>query len=259
MADIAESTDVETTEVEDDSVELEDIEVTPEELEQADESTDEEADQESDTESEPKEEDSDEDESDEDESDEPDEEPEEELSPEEQQKQFNREQAEKRLQEKAEREAKIKEQQQEYLAEADPDDPRDAAVRQLQIDAYNNKIEGNTNKLSNAYDKALKDFDILRDPSPEIQAELGAALDAFEAMNVTIDAYGNPIEVKGDLYKFLQIKADSIKNLTSIGARKQNKSKGKEKSKTLTPPSRAPKETEVDPDIEAFDEEANKW
>lgn len=250
---------VETAEVEDNDTELEDMEVSSEELEQLDESdsaNDSDDDEESDTESEPKEED-DEDEPAE-ESDEV-EEPEEQLSDEDKQKALNREYAERRLREKAEREATIKQQQQEYVAEADPDDPRDMAVRQLQIDAYNNKVESNTNKLTNSYERAIKDFDILNSNSPEIRAELDAALDAFQAMNVTIDAYGNPTEVRGDLYEFLQTKADSIKNLTSIGARNQDKSKGKEKSKVLTTPNRAPKESKKDADIEAFDEEASKW
>lgn len=254
-----ESTEVETAEVEDNDTELEDMEVSSEELEQLDESDsadDSEDDEESDTESEPKEEDDQEESNDEAEEVE---EPEEQLSDEDKQKALNREYAERRLREKAEREATIKQQQQEYVAEADPDDPRDMAVRQLQIDAYNNKVESNTNKLTNSYERAIKDFDVLNSQAPEIQAELNAALDAFQAMNVTIDAYGNPIEVRGDLYEFLQTKADSIKNLTSIGARGQDKSKTKEKSKVLTTPNRAPKEPKKDADIEAFDEEASKW
>lgn len=254
-----ESTEVETAEVEDNDTELEDMEVSSEELEQLDESDsadDSDDDEGSDTESEPKEEDDQEESNDEAEEVE---EPEEQLSDEDKQKALNREYAERRLREKAEREATIKQQQQEYVAEADPDDPRDMAVRQLQIDAYNNKVESNTNKLTNSYERAIKDFDVLANQAPEIQAELNAALDAFQAMNVAIDAYGNPVEVRGDLYEFLQTKADSIKNLTNIGARGQDKSKTKEKSKVLTTPNRAPKEAKKDADIEAFDEEASKW
>lgn len=214
-----ESTEVETAEVEDNDTELEDMEVSSEELEQLDESDsadDSDDDEGSDTESEPKEEDDQEESNDEAEEVE---EPEEQLSDEDKQKALNREYAERRLREKAEREATIKQQQQEYVAEADPDDPRDMAVRQLQIDAYNNKVESNTNKLTNSYERAIKDFDVLNSQAPEIQAELNAALDAFQAMNVTIDAYGNPVEVRGDLYEFLQTKADSIKNITNSGGR----------------------------------------
>lgn len=180
-------------------------------------------------------------------------------SDEDKQKQHNREMAEKRIQEKTKRDAELKKQQQEYIAEADKDDPRDLAVRQLQVDAYNNKVEGNTNKLSNGFERALKDFTILSDPTPEIQAELNAALDTFQAMHVTMDEHDNPVEVRGDLYKFLQTKADSIARLTAIGARNQITSKDKEKSKTITPPSRAPKTPKEDPLLDGFDEEAKRY
>jgi len=249
-----ESAEVESTEQD---VDLEDIEVSVEDMGETpltdSESEDEEAEAEE-TESEETEE-----ESEDEEDTEQKEEPTEELSDEEQRKAFNREMAERRIQAKAEREAAIKEQQQAYVAEADPDDPRDVAVRQLQVDAYNTKVEGNTNKLTNGYERAIKDFDIFTSPTPEIQRALDDAIDEFQARYVEIDAYGNPGEVRGDLYSFLQTKADSIKQLTSIGAREQGKSKSKEKSKTFTPPTRAPKTPKVDPDLAAFDEEVSKW
>lgn len=180
-----------------------------------------------------------------------------EVSDEDTQKAFNKEMAEKRIHEKQQRELTVKEQQDEYLATAE--DNRDLAVKQLQIDAYNNKVEGNTNKLTNGYERALKDFDILADQSPEIKAEVDQAIDAFQAMHVTIDAYGNPTDVRGDLYSFLQNKAESIRRLTDRGVRKQADSKAKESSRVITPPSRAPKTPKVDPDLAAFDEEADKW
>ena len=231
----------------DDDVELEDIEVDPKDLEDTDpeELLDEESEESENTAKS------------EDESEESNEDTEEELSDEERQKAFNKEMAERRIQEKKAREQTIKEQQEEYLTEAEDD--KDLALRQLQVDAYNNKVEGNSNKLTNGYEKAIKDFDVLRDPSPEIQAELDQALDAFQAMHVTIDRYGNPVEVNADLYTYLQSKADSIAKLTGIGARQQIKSKSKEKSKTITTPTRTPKEPKKDADLDAFDEEAKKW
>ncbi len=174
-------------------------------------------------------------------------------------KAFNKEQAEKRVQAKAEREAQLRKQQQDYIAEADTEDPRDLAVRQLQVDAYNNKVDGNTNKLTNGYERAIKDFDVLTDKNPEIQSEVDSALDAFQAMYVTVDEYGNPTDVRGDLYQYLQAKADSITRLTGIGATKQLRSKDKEKSKVLATPTRAPKPAKRDSDIDAFDEEAARW
>lgn len=170
----------------------------------------------------------------------------------------NQDAAARRIQEKANKEAVLRRDQQDYLSQADPERPEAMAIRQLEINAYNNTVNGNTDRLTNNYEKALNDFPILRDESPQIKAEVDAALDAFQAMHVSIDGYGNPIDVRGDLYKYLQSKADSIKNLTGMGARNQIKSKDKEKSKTFTPPSKTPKESKKDPDLEAFDEEAYK-
>jgi DNA repair exonuclease SbcCD ATPase subunit len=231
-------TDVETS--------LEEIEVTPEELGEEIEDTKDEI-----TDTEPSESEK---ETEDDVTEETNESEDTKESEEDKQKSFNREMAERRIQEKQQREQSLKASQQEYLVEAEND--QELAVRQLQIDAYDNKVEANSNKLTNAYERALKDFDILADNTPEIKAEVDAALDAFQAMYVTVDAYGNPSDVRGDLYQHLQSKAESIKKLTGIGARKQVEDKSKEKSKAFTPPSKAPKEPKVDPDLLAFDEEA---
>lgn len=182
-----------------------------------------------------------------------------ELSEEEKRKAHNREMAERRIKEKQDREVKIKEEQQKYVSEADSDDPHEIALRQLQVDAYNNNVDRNSNKLTNGYERALKDFDILRDPDPAIQRRLDRALDSFQAAHVAVDKYGNPTEVRGDLYSYLQDEADSIRELTGKGARQQANAKDKEKSKTFTPPTRKPKEAKKDPQLEAFDEEANRY
>lgn len=184
------------------------------------------------------------------------EEPEAELSEEEKQKAFRKEMYERRQAEKAERLRSIKESQQEYLAEAQDD--QDLALRQLQIDAYDNKVTRNQDSLTTSYERALKDFDVLQTSDPVIQAEIDAAIDAFQAQYVTIDRYGNPTDVRGDLYATLQAKADSIEKLTGIRAKRQEQSKTKEKSKVLATPNRAPREPKKDPMLEAFDEEAWK-
>jgi len=232
-------------------VDLEDIEVSAEEL-----AGDEPEEDEVET---PESEDDDTDS--EDEAEEEDETEEVELSPADEakaEKARNKEMAEKRIQAKAEREAALKQEQQDYVAEADTEDPRDLAVRQLQVDAYNNKVDANTNKLTNGYERAIKDFNILRSKDPAIQEVVNEAVDEFQARHVQIDKYGNPIEVSGDLYNFLQTKADSIAKLTGLKVAQQEKSKNKEKSKVLATPSRAPKTPKKDPDMEAFDEEAWK-
>jgi len=241
---------------EDTDVDLEDMEVSFDDAEDdSDDEAEAEPDEEADTEGEPEVEEEAEVEADADTEAEP--EPKEELSDEDAIKQRNREMAEKRIQERQARQAAIKQEQDAYIAEAE--DEYALAVRQLQVDAYDTKVEANTNKLTNGYEKALKDFAILNDPSPEIQSELNQALDAFQAMYVDLDRYGNPTNVKGDLYAYLQTKADIIEKLAGLGARQQVKSKDREKSKVLATPSRAPKEPKKDPDLDGFEEEANRW
>jgi len=250
---VAEDTSVDdATDTSDDDVSLEDIEVNLEDIsDESEDAEDEDTDTEPSTEEKSKEDVTEE----EAESTEDTEESEVE-SEKDKQKAFNKEMAEKRIQEKQQRQRDLKASQEKYLTEAEDD--QQLALRQLQIDAYDNKVEANSNKLTNAYEKALNDFKILGDDSPEIKAEVDAALDAFQAMHVTIDAYGNPSEIRGDLYSYLQSKAESIEKLTGIRAKKQAEAKDKEKSKTFMPPSKAPQEPKVDPDLAAFDDEAWK-
>lgn len=169
---------------------------------------------------------------------------------------YNKQMAEQRIHEKQQREATIRKEQQQYVTDSETDEQ--AAIRQLQVEAYNTKVEGLTNKLTNGYERAVKDFPILSDNTPEIQAEINDAIDAFQAKYVQIDSYGNPREIKADLYQYLQTKANSIERLTAIGARKQVDNKAKEQSKTFTPPVRTPKAPKIDPDLAAFNEEAYK-
>lgn len=238
----------EDTSTDNDDVDLEDIEVNPDDISDGEvEESEDSNSEDTETTDEPSEDESDE------------ESEEAELSDEDKQKAHNNEMAQRRIQEKEARISRVKQEQADYIAGANENpDPLESAVRQLQVTAYNNTVEANTNSLSNGYDRALNDFEVLRNPSPEVQAEINDAIEAFEARYVTIDGYGNPSEVRGDLYQHLQAKADSIARLTGIRNTNQDKSKSREKSKTLTTPTRAPKEAKVDPDMAAFDEEAKK-
>lgn len=256
------SVDVQDTTDTTDDVDLEDIEVTPEELGDTDPDTTEATEEEATDEPEEDKEVADTDEPSEDETETEDEIPAEDdskLSDDQKQAKHNKEMFEQRQKEKQARIQRVKQDQANYIAEASENrDPLELAVRQLQVTEYNNTVEAVSNKLTNGYERALKDFDVLRDESPEIQAEINDTIDAFQAMHVKIDAYGNPTAVTGDLYATLQAKADSIAKLTGIRAANQVKNKSKEKSKTLTTPNRAPRKPKVDPDLAAFDEEAAK-
>jgi hypothetical protein len=168
----------------------------------------------------------------------------------------NQEAAKRRVAEREARDKAKTEAQQKYLDEAE--DNRDLALRQLQIDAYNNKVENNTSKLTNGIDKALANIDLFTKGTPAVQNRLLRALDMFEQTNVVKDENGDPIEVKGDVYQYLQEEADSIKELLGDGARQQEKSKQNQKSRTLTTPVKAPVKPKKDPMLDGFDEEVAK-
>ena len=249
------STDTSTNEDgQDTDGDLEDIEVNLEDITDTDETedTDDSEQKEKDPDTKP-DESEEESEADEDEDSKEDDTP----SKEEQKRANNVENARKRIAERQQREDAKNNAQQEYLDEADDD--KDLALRQLQVDAYNNKIESNTNKLQNGIDRSLANIDIFRDGTTEEKEELARRLEDFEGRYVKYDQNGDPVEVKADVYQYLQKEADSIRRLTSVGARKQAKDKGKVTARTTTAPSRTPKPAAKDPEMDAFDEEANKY
>lgn len=172
---------------------------------------------------------------------------------------FRRREAERKLRE--ERESREKETLDRYLQEAQDDDT-ELAKRQLEVQQYNLRKEAislNADKLDVGIQRAAAEIDLLRSDDPVVQTAFKEALDDFEAMFVVKDQHGNPVEVKADVYQYLHKKADSIRQLTGIGARQQVKQKAKEKSATIPRPSKAPKAPKVDEDLLAFDEEASKW
>lgn len=164
---------------------------------------------------------------------------------------------EQRQKERQEREALMKKAAQEHLDQAA--DEQDLALRQLQIDAYQNKVGNNVDKLQNQYDKAVNQIEVFNNPTPEVAEALGDALDEFQARFVQMDELGNPVEVNGDLYQFLQSKAGLIQKLTQIGAKKERVAKAKEKAAVTPTPTKTPKESKVDPIVDAFDKEFDRW
>ena len=171
-------------------------------------------------------------------------------------KKHNAEMAQRRIAEKQAREAQKEQQQLEYLKSAETEEQ--LALRQLQIDAYNNKVTANANSLENGIEKAVASIELFRDGSPEVKEALAQSLDTFEKMHVQYDQYGEPIKVTGDVYEYLQNEANKIQRIIQVGARNQVKDKSKAKARTETIPSKAPKEPKVDPDLAAFDEEIAK-
>jgi hypothetical protein len=167
---------------------------------------------------------------------------------------YKRREAERQLRE--ERQAREKADLDRYLEEAG-DDEVELERRQLQVEKHLLSKEKATvlqEKLSNGIDKAVANIDLFKKGSPEIQEELAKSLDDFERMYVVKDKQGTIQEVKADVYQYLTDKADSYRKLAGIGAREQTKQKLNEKTRTVTRPTRAPKEPTQDKDLNDFDE-----
>lgn len=160
-------------------------------------------------------------------------------------KELARQAYQQRQKKREERQARVQEAQQEHLEAAQ--DEQDLALRQLQIDAYTNKVDNNANRLQNGYDKAVNELEIFRDPTPEVKAVLDDALDEFESRFVQFDNLGNPVQVGGDIYQFLSNKADRISKLVQVGARNEKAGVAKQNSAVTPPPASSPKKPKADP------------
>lgn len=166
---------------------------------------------------------------------------------------YKRREAERKLRE--ERNAREQENLNRYLQEAD-DDEVELAKRQLEVQQYQLHKQQSAfteSQLELGIQRAYNGIDLLKDKRPEIQEEFSKALDDFERMYVVKDNQGNPVEVKADVYQYLQDKADSIRRIQGVGERKAGDDLKKAKAATIKPPSRTPKEPKQDSDLADFD------
>jgi len=174
----------------------------------------------------------------------------------------NQEYAQKRIAERQDREkqkeiAQAKEDVriEQYLKEAEGDESeltlRKAEVERLLL--QRERVAMNEEKLHIGIDRAISEIDLFKTGSPEVKQELINAVDDFVAMYVDTDNNGNPIQVRGDIRTFLLKKADSIRRIQGVGVRQAVKDKQAVRSKTMTVPTRAPKEEKVDKDLADFD------
>jgi hypothetical protein len=147
-----------------------------------------------------------------------------------------------------------------YLREAENDDA-EYQQRLADVRAYQNKEEQihlNAEKLETRLERAVNSIDLFKNGTEAVRERLLRAVDLFEQTSVVKDERGRPVEVKGDIYKYLQEEAHSIEQLLGDGARQQEQQKQTQKARTVAPPARAPKQKKVDPGLEGFDEEANR-
>jgi hypothetical protein len=174
------------------------------------------------------------------------------------QKKFNDEMAKRRIAERQlreEREAREQEKLTQYIEEAGNDEleleRRQNAVEQFNI--QKKKAELNRKELQIGLERAMSSIDLFKSKDKAVTDALLRAVDTFEAIHVKKDEYGNPLEVNADVFEYLQNEAETIRQLTGVGARTQGKSKSEQSKRTLTPPTRTPKEPKVDPDEADFD------
>lgn len=190
-------------------------------------------------------------------------------------KRHNDEMAQARIAEKKARDALEAERKQreeasieDYLKEAGDDD-NERKRRENNVEQYRiqeDRVALNDEKLRAGIERAVVQVELFRTGSDAIKEELASALDDFEQKFVVFDKNNRPLQIKidpetgkqADVVTYLQRKADRIKRLTGDSAEKKAKSKKKESSRTLTPPTRAPKKAKVDADLESFDEEARR-
>ncbi len=176
----------------------------------------------------------------------------------EERKRLNEEAARRRIAEKQlreERESRERERLESYLVEAEGDD-EEVARREQEVGMYllnKDRASLNQQKVEVGLDRAVANIDLFSTGDEVVKEELAKALDDFERQYVTRGRNGEMTEVRGDVYQFLQEKAESIRKLTGIGVKQQIKSKVKARARTESVPSRAPKEPKKDQDLQDFD------
>ncbi len=145
--------------------------------------------------------------------------------------------------------------QQAYLKEAEGDD-EELTKRKDFVDRYNlhqERLNINEDRVQVGIDKAIASIDLFRNGTPEVKDELLKAVDDFERLFIVKDKQGRYVEVKEDVFAYLQDKADSIRRIQGVGERNAQESELKAKAKVLPTPSRTPKEPKTDQDIADFD------
>lgn len=147
-----------------------------------------------------------------------------------------------------------------YLEEAG-DDEAEKERRILDVENYRLKEERvnlNQDRLETELARAVANIDLFNNGTPAVKNQLLRAVDNFEATSIVKDKHGRPLEIRGNLYQYLQQEANSIRELIGDGARLQDNAKTKQKSRTLTTPTKSVKKVKDDL-LDGFDEEAGRW
>lgn len=167
---------------------------------------------------------------------------------------FKRREAERKLRE--EREARERQDLNAYL-EAAKDDEDEFNKRQIEVERHLLNKE-RASVLEQSLDvrmrQAVSELG-LKNADVETKQFIARQLDKFEQGNVLRDKNGQIQEIRGDVYQYIKDEMDSISAFRSIGAREQKQKKAVEKSRTVVKPTRTPKESPKDADLDFFDKE----
>ena len=167
--------------------------------------------------------------------------------------------AEKQL--KDERQQREQENLQRYLDEAG-DDEFERERRELEVEKHlilKEKTDLLAEKIEIGLDKAVANIDLFQKGTPEQLNALDKAYQNYLQMHVRYDQAGNVLSVDKDVTTYLTEEAESIRQLSGVGARQQERDKKIVRSRTDTLPVRKAKEAKTDPYLDAFLEEAKRY
>lgn len=152
------------------------------------------------------------------------------------------------------RETQRQQQLQEYVAEAD--DEKEQAVRQLQAELYNQRVQSTEQSLVSDFERASAEIPLFNPSKPEFnQLALNDAIQEYNNGHINYDENGNMVGVKTPFKDYLKYKANLYGELTQVGARKGQRAESKMRARAETPSAASTKEPKSDPFLQGFDKE----
>lgn len=142
------------------------------------------------------------------------------------------------------RRERIRETGEEYVKAGD--DEYDQRLRNMEVEAYANKVEANENTLIGEYDrvKANPELQIFNPDSPEFnQRVYDKAMRDFSAGYIVTDQQGNFVEVKGSLFEHLKETADLLGSAVTSGKFQQVRDSKKNRSQADPKPAASPRDS----------------
>lgn len=171
----------------------------------------------------------------------------------------NAEWAQRRIQQKQERERQLQEAeqtQQEYIQEAESD--ADRLVRTIEVERYRNTVKANESQILTEMERIKADPQ-LQVLNPDNKAEFNEGLynlfqNSFEASHVSVDKFGNVIGVNASLYEKAKEWGKTFRGVAVANQAKGQKAARRNLSKA-EPPSNtnSPQTRQSDPLMELWE------